>query len=931
MSVSPLLPAKLSDRVRLDRYAAKDPHAMLKVGDLVVVSVQRYFAHKGKDGESREIGLIEQVHGQQFDVVVLRQLAPLSDQQESGVVISTKPHTDKQYEILTGVPRPSLEYIIEKTWEQICLRVADAVVQQELTACGEDSVARAEIMAFRDRIYEAMCNGKICAAGRILSGMGRYDLLDLTLFNCFVYAISGDSRQAITQHLGRIFDTFSRGGGVGWDLSILRPKGAIVKKVNGRSSGVLTWAELWSCLTGMVEQGGSRMGASSQSLSDWHPDVLDFIAAKSLREEIKIGGQTFSRNRNLIKNANISVLISNELMEAVKQDRDWDLVFPDLDDPEYDAVWTGDIKAWKQAGKKVVVYRTLKARMLWQSIVEHAWASAEPGVLFIGRANELSNSYYYARIICGNPCFEQLLPSNGICNLSHINVAAYVEQSDLPTGEVSVSTAMEHFDWGAFTQACTDGMRFLDNAIDLNHFHEEAIERRGKSERRVGLGILGLGEALVRLGLRYGSPDALEFTSLLISTLQKSSYLASTELARRRGPFPEFNAEKFLASGFIQQIASGNDPLIKAISDYGMRNVTCNTIAPTGSIAAILETTSGMEPYFDLEYTSTTRIGTTSEKAVVVDLLVRQFGSDRNKWPSYVVTAQKGITPEEHVRMQAAAQKYIDAAISRTVNLPHTATVEDVANTYQLMWELGCKGGTVYRDGSRDEQVLYAKTEPLAEAKEPVYVNDTTTVLSPRLDVGLGPLFSVDSPTGTLHIGIRHDPVTGEPGDLFVFSGKGDIGADVQAIGRLCSLILRLRGTYAGQAVKLDLIYDQLVNIPGTTQIGMAHNLKLSMPDAFAKVIKQYLAGEYPMANLPLGSQPLSTLVESIAQLPAESRQKLLSYLTQAEALPDSAKPDLSEPPASAKRDFCPACHTAALVVVPGKCSWCSKCGYSRC
>jgi ribonucleoside-diphosphate reductase alpha chain len=1303
---SALLPAGLPARVRLDRYAAKDPHAVLQVGDLVVVSVQRWFDHKKKDGESREIGIVQQINSQQHDVVVFKQSAPLSGQQTSGAVISTLPHQDSQYEILTGVPRQSLEYCVEKTWAEICHRVAYAVVQRERQDHLEDAGALHEIQQFADRVYTALATGKFAAAGRILAGLGRADLPDLTLFNCFVYAVPGDSRTAITQHLGRIFDTYSRGGGVGWSLSILRPKGAIVKKVNGRSSGVLTWAELWSHLTGAVEQGGSRMGAACQALDAWHPDVLDFVAAKSLREEFEIKGQVFSRNLNLIKNANVSVLISNEFMQAVKTDSDWDLVFPDLDDPEYDDKWTGDLAAWKALGKQVVVYRTIKAKTLWDLIADRAWASGEPGLVFIDRVNDLSNSYYYDKILCGNPCVvgdtrvhtskglikardlhetgdevvvttdarlpngggmqqaskmlctgtkqvyrvhtfdgyqvtgtanhpvmttdgwkeignlqvgdsvhvldghsafgregnadlgkvmgwllgdgyisvtgsahldfygskkelaeefvtiihkmvqglstnnrvytnkpcysasadvlrvassllarflaefgvtnetyhnvpevvfrgteemqrafisalfsadgtvgdggdkgysvrldsvsidmlrdvqllllnfgifskiyqdrqngnldrlcpdghggskvyhcqtnhslhvakqslvtfyekikfllpykqeklgtivnrytkgpyadkfvatvtaveklgrekvydltepvtrsfaanglvvhncnEAMLPANGVCDLGHINVAAYVQAGPLPEAEVTAAEARRRFDWEAFEQTCADGVRFLDNVIDLNHYHEPGSETQEKKERRIGLGILGLGEALVRLGLRYGSAAALEFTTVLTSTLQSASYRASANLAGQRGAFPAFDCTKFLASGFMQQVAPGNERLLDLIREKGMRNVTCNTVAPTGSLAALLDTTGGVEPYFDLEYTSTTRIGTTEEQAKVVTQLVQQFGSDRNKWPGYVVTAQQGITTEQHVRMQAAAQRHIDAAIAKTINTPNSATREDVAAAYRLMWDLGCKGGTVYRDGSRDEQVLYTKAKvgevPVVTATEPpktkaIFVDDLRPAVMDKLSVGLGPIFSIEAPTTTLHIGVRHDPETGDPADLFFVSGYGDVGADVQAIGRLCSLVMRMR-TRVTQAAKLELICDQLAGIPGSTQTGMAHSLMLSLPDAIAKVLRQYLAGEFPRACLPLGAQPIKSVFQDVAKLTPEERGSLVQYLVEAKAKTLLKEEVTPVAPVSAHKDFCPACHTAALMVVPGKCSYCRVCGFSKC
>ena len=624
-------------RVRLDRYAIKNPDQKLQVDDLVVVSLERVFEREKRPVESREVGHVTRI-GETYSVKLIG-----SD------------------EVVENLPRHKLEYIVEKTYDEICERVAVAVAKLE----PEDKQAQ-----FSEQVKAAMVAERFVPAGRILSGLGRDDL-DLTLFNCFVFAISSDSRTGISQHWGRLFETYSRGGGVGTPLSILRPKGSVVKKVNGRSSGSVSWAEQFSQITGATEQGGSRKGAAMLSQWCWHPDIIEFIEIKAQREEIEApDGQTISRNRNWIKNANVSVMITNDFMQAVENNGDYQLVFPDTEDPDYDEKWNGNIWDWTdKLGKKAKVYQTVRARELWDLIVKHAWAAGEPGIIFMGRAEGLSNSYYYAPLIGSNPCNEEILPANGVCNLAHLNLSRYTRLNGWCVAErtgcgLDGNEAADFFDWTQFQNDIRMGVRFLDNVIDLNKYHDEDIEAQQLSERRIGLGLLGYGEMLMRLGMRYGSKYALEFTDHLMRVFSTTSYRASVDLAAERGVFPAFDLDKFLESGFMKQ---QDETVRAAIKQHGMRNVTVNTIAPTGSTSVLMKTTGGCEPFFDLEYTSTTRIGVVKEKATIVEQLTTEFGEDREEWPDYVVTAQKGITPEEHVRTQATMQRWIDASISKCI------------------------------------------------------------------------------------------------------------------------------------------------------------------------------------------------------------------------------------------------------------------------
>ena len=750
-------------------------------------------------------------------------------------------------------------------------------------------------------------------------------------------------------------------------------------------------------------------------------------------------------------------------------------------------------------GKKVIVYKTIKARTMWNQIIQRAWESGEPGIIFMERANDLSNSYYYAPLCGTNPCVtgdtkvltyqdedplvplevpirdlvgrpnlqlwvddreaggmvgelpardhltlgtatkvvrsgikpvwvlqledgsklrctadhrirtirgmieaqnlrandlvhvrgggtsklvhheraptmedvfdvigtrthtfiangivvhncaEELLPASASCNLSHLNLAKFVSVEDqFPEQERTAGDALKRVDLDGLTVTIQAGIRFLDTIIDLNQYHEDAIEKQQTLERRTGLGLLGYGEMLLRLGLRYGSEEAIKFTDRLMRHFSTQSYLASSELAREYGSFPAFDAEKFLKSGFMKRHTKA---VKEAVAEHGIRNVTVNTIAPTGSVAPLLQTSGGCEPFFEMEYTSTTRIGIVTERPPVGNEIVKKFGTDRTKWPDYVVTAQNGITPEQHVRTQGTMQRWIDAGISKTIGLPGSATVADVASAYRLMWELGCKGGTVYRDGSRDEQVLYlAEPKEVEAVKVEVVVEDKGDlgIVLPRPDVGLGVTFSEKSPLGTVHATIRHDAQTGEATDLFILTSAGDVAADAEAIGRLISIILRWpNNRFVNQQTRLELVREQLMDILGRGQVGMGPTAKRSLPDTIAKIIDRYLAADFPLAHLPFGMDQIKALFDALRQVGSdrEAFDKVANFVLHGktngddeEQSADQYKESMEQAAVQAEQDgirlpydLCPDCGSGTLVTIPGKCPYCRTCGHTRC
>jgi ribonucleoside-diphosphate reductase alpha chain len=627
--------SELGEKIFLDRYAIKDAKKeTLAVGDTAVVCVNL------KTGQ-REIGLVESIDQNNREVVVKLRDGTLETRSID--------HIDKPLET-----RP------EQMFERIARHIASVEKTPEL---------REE---WQGKFQDLMDDWKYVPGGRIFTGAGTGQ--NLTYYNCYVLPSPKDSRGGIFKALADMAEIFSRGGGNGLNVSTLRPRYAYVKGVNGRSSGAVSWASLYSFVTGLIEQGGSRRGALMLILNVWHPDVIDFINSK--------------KEKGKIENANISVGITDDFMQAVKENKDWDLVFPDTSDPLYNNHWDGNLTRWKELGGKVIKYKTLKAQDIWTNIIESAHSSAEPGMYFIDRANYFSNSWYYADLPCTNPCGEQPLPAWGVCNLGHVNLARHIDES------------AHDVDWNKLKRTVSDAVRFQDNVIDATPYFFEENHKQQMSERRVGMGTIGLAEMLINLGLRYGSDDGVKFIDKLYQFIAVTAYETSVELAREKGAFSQFNAEKFLESGFMKNMP---DYIRHLVYTYGIRNVTIMTQAPTGTVGTMVGTSTGIEPFFSWTYFRKSRLGVHQEHIQLAkDWLDNNPGQEL---PNHFVTAME-LAPEEHVRVQAAVQRWTDSAISKTVNAPEDYTVEQTKKLYELMYDLGCKGGTIYRDGSRHEQIL---------------------------------------------------------------------------------------------------------------------------------------------------------------------------------------------------------------------------------
>lgn len=827
----------LGEKIFLDRYALKDgSKSSLTQGDTVVVVVDQ------KTGQ-REIGVVEKISDN-----------PQGDREIVSVRLRDGATVERALE---HVDKP-----LETTVEQMMDRVAKGAAAVEKSK---------EAKNYWEQEFRALLDGwKFTPGGRILTACGTDQ--NLTFYNCYVIPSPQDSRDGIFETLSQMAEIMSRGGGVGINLSTLRPRYAYVKGVNGRSSGSVSWGGLYSFVTGLIEQGGSRRGALMLILNVWHPDVLEFIASK--------------KEMGRITNANISVGITDDFMAAVEADGDWELAFPDTNDPNYATGWTGNMSTWRERGGAVVVHKTVRAREIWDTIIESAWASAEPGLWFVDRSNKMSNSWYYDRgdLICTNPCGEQPLPAWAVCNLGHLNLSRF--------------TANGQVKWDELGHSVRTAVRFLDNVIDATPYFFPQNQTQQQDERRVGMGTIGLAEMLIRLGIRYGSDESVEFIDKLYSFIAHEAYLASSSIAEEKGSFALFDAEKFLQSGFMRQMPAD---VREAVRTKGVRNVTLLTQAPTGTVGTMVGTSTGIEPFYFWSYFRKSRLGMHEEKVQILEEWEAAHPGEER--PDYFVAAME-LTPEEHVKVQAATQRWVDSAISKTCNCPSDYTVEQTKELYELMYKLGCKGGTIYRDKSRDEQVLSLKEEPAAApqavaAPAPVH----QPKVRPRPYKRYGATVSKATPGGTAHVTMNDDE-EGKPFEVFVDIGKGgsDIKAMAEALGRLASLVLRVSSPLTPRE-RIQEIVSQLSGIGGPRSMGFGRNRVRSLPDALAQALEeQYLLEDenrHPQVH---------------KQAPPSEEQFQSTHLNASEA----------------QADLCPGCGNTSLVAVEG-CQSCYNCGHAEC
>ncbi len=790
-----------------------------------------------------------------------------------------------------------LEHIPEKMWT----RVARGIAENE---------KKAKRKYWEQKFYDVISDFKFVPGGRILSGAGTD--YQVTYFNCFVIPSPKDSREGILESLKQLVEIQSRSGGVGLNLSSLRPRGARVKKVNGNSSGPVTWAGLFSYAThDVVQQGGTRRGATMLMLWDWHPDIEEFITVK----------QDLSR----INGANLSVCISDSFMQAVKEDKDWDLIFPDLDDPKYDEKWNGEIDDWRKMDGKVKVYKTIKARYLWDLICEAAWRSAEPGLHFLERSNKRSNTWYFEKLIATNPCGEQPLGPWGICNLGAMNLAVYVKDS----GE---------FDYSSFGKDVKTAVRFLDDVIDKTYYFFKENEKRAKEIRRIGLGIMGLGDALIKMKIRYGGDESLEVIEKMFRTLRDNAYEASSDLAKEKGTFPKFVKKNYMQGFHIKVLPKHIKDKIKK---QGIRNAVLLTIAPTGTTSLVAGVTSGIEPVYEFTFIRRDRTG----EHIMFHPLFEEWkkehsptASQQTTIPDYFVSAND-LTPMEHAKVQAVAQEFIDASISKTVNAPKNHSVEDVKTLYMAAYDLGLKGITYMRDGSR-EGVL-TRIDDRKEKEEKAVSAERS--VAPRPMQLEGVTYGVETPVGKTYITINHDE-NKEPFEVFITIGKSgsDVAAMADALGRMISINLRLLGGLTPRE-RIRQVVAQLAGIGGARSVGFGKDKVRSLPDAVSKVLAMHFgfAVNGNVEDRKIKAQLTTTngtekngetkeiKIES-PKSPDIVKMQQLALVGRGTGVSSDNKNSFELESGTSLYDICPECGSGSLAYEEG-CRKCYSCGYSEC
>lgn len=762
---------------------------------------------------------------------------------------------------------------LEKTPEDMWKRVAKGVAALE-----KNPKLQKE---WEKKFFQAMEGFKYVPGGRILSGAGSG--YKVTFYNCYVLPSPKDSRDGILDNLKEMVEIMARGGGVGINLSSLRPRGARVKKVNGFSSGPINWAELYSVATkDIIQQGGSRRGALMLMLWDWHPDIEEFITIK--KDLTKING------------ANLSVCVSDQFMKAVEKNKDWDLVFPDINDPDYDSLWNGYLPDWLSQGKKVKKYKTIKARKLWDLICEAAWASAEPGVVFMERYNKWHTNYYFNKINCVNPCGEEGLPPYGVCNLGSLNLAAFVKN-----GKMDYQSLYKH---------TKIAVRFQDNIIDGDIYIFDNIRKTQlEGERRIGVGTMGLADALIKMKIRYGSEESLKVIEKIYTLIRDAAFEASVELAKEKGSFPKFNKEKYLKAYFIKKLPK---KIKQGIARYGIRNSILLMQAPTGSTSLMAGVSSGIEPVYEFSFIRRDRLG---EHKLYHPLFEEWKKANPNKpIPPYFVSSSD-LTPQDHVKVQAIIQKYVDASISKTVNAPKSYTVEDVKKLYMLAYKLGCKGITFMREGSRPAVLTKAEQKEQSDNDKEIKIDGLKIpIKKPRPMVVHGFTYQIETPVGITYITINFD-YNNQPFEVFVTVGKAgsDVSAMADAIGRLISLNLRLISPLT-PAERMKKIADQLIGIGGARSVGFGEKRVRSLPDAIAKVIATHFGFKYKNGNHDHKKELVNSTEKEIVSVPTPTLTA-----TSQNALPFSEN-----------LDICPECGVATLVFEEG-CKKCYSCGYSEC
>ena len=780
---------------------------------------------------------------------------------------------DMKYRLKTADGEP-VDRTIEDSWRRVAKNLASVETDSEL---------------WEERFYEALSDFKFLPAGRILSGAGAER--NVTLFNCFVQGDIPDDMAGIFDSLKEAALTMQQGGGIGYDFSTLRPKGARVHGVGADASGPLSFMDVWDAMCRTIMSAGSRRGAMMGTMRCDHPDIEAFIEAK--------------RDPGRMRMFNLSVLVTDPFMDAVRQDADWNLEF------------------------KGTVYNTVKAKDLWDKIMRSTYDYAEPGVIFIDRINRLNNLWYAEEIHATNPCGEQPLPPYGTCLLGSVNLARLVSEPFTPEARI---------DEAELARLVAVAVRMMDNVIDVSNYPLPQHRAEAESKRRIGLGITGLADALIMCGARYGAARAVDLTDSWLSAIRRAAYLASTELAKEKGAFPLLDIEKHLEGEFIGQL---DDEVREAIAANGIRNSHLISIAPTGTISLYADNvSSGLEPVFSFSYTRNVLMPDGSRKEEEVsDFALRAFkqirGDSAPLSDAFVDT--QVLSPRDHLVMQAKIQEYVDSSISKTINCPEDISFEAFKEIYLEAYDLGCKGCTTYRPNDVTGSVLQVKPEKKAEDGQGELPLEMPTAKAEKKADNIGgvvhqmfqPLDRPEALPGAtyklawpesdhaIYITLNDIVTDGRRRPFEVFINTKDTAhyAWTVALTRMISAVFRRGGDVSFVVEELKAVFDPR----GGHWVGGKYIPSLLA--AIGNVIENHMiAIGFIKTDGPITEAQAQPQVVAIGGGTVELDS-------------DAEKPEVTSPPsANAGKGFrtCPRCGQPSMIRQEG-CDSCTSCGYSKC
>ena len=764
---------------------------------------------------------------------------------------------------------------IDKSISDSWRRVARALAEQEK-----------DKSFWETNFFKILDDFRFLPAGRILAGSGSGR--NVTLFNCFVMGDIRDDMGGIFDSLKEAALTMQQGGGIGYDFSTLRPKGALVKGVGADASGPLSFMDVWDSMCRTIMSAGSRRGAMMGLMSCDHPDLLDFIEAKQQPGRLRM--------------FNLSVLVSDAFMKAVKDNQSWELKF------------------------EGVIYKSLPAREIWDKIMRATFAYAEPGVIFIDRINEKNNLYYCENIHGTNPCGEQPLPPYGACLLGSVNLSRFIKRPFETNAKL---------DLDELTMVVKTAVRMLDNVIDISQFPLPEQRHEAIAKRRIGLGITGLADALIMCNSRYGSDDAVNLVETWLKAFETAAYKSSIKLAEEKQAFPFFDKEKYLEGGKIKSLDS---EIKEGIHKHGIRNALLTSVAPTGTISLFADNiSSGLEPVFSFKYFRRILMpdGSSREEEVsdYAFRLYKKLKGEKTPLPASFVDVQ-GLIPRDHLLMQSTVQKYIDSSISKTINVSESISFDEFKNIYMQAYDLGCKGCTTYRPNDVTGAILAVKGNKIKEDTEPelplgfkereIFPTDegvsgaVVQMFKPLDRPGdlEGKTYKLQWPDSDHAIYITLNDILDESGrirpfEIFVNSKNMEHFSWTVALTRMISAVFRRGGDVSFVVEELKAVFD-----PRGGQ-WIKGKYVPSLLAAIGEVIERHMIEIGFLSPLESSkySYPMKATVQGVDTDHSDLVQKTLKVNG------NINKPNFRQ---------CPKCAQASIINQEG-CDICTSCGYSKC